>query len=61
MDLTGLMESIVDSDEEEDLAESIDVIKYDYRGRVSVRDSRFSLEPDGAGYGARMPRKGSHR
>lgn len=25
VDLTGLMESIVDSDEEEDLAESIDV------------------------------------
>ena len=26
VDLTGLMESIVDSDEEEDLAESIDVM-----------------------------------
>ena len=28
VDLTGLMESIVDSDEEEDLAESIDVRSY---------------------------------
>lgn len=30
VDLTGLMESIVDSDEEEDLAESIDVSPFYY-------------------------------
>lgn len=31
LDLTGLVESIVDSDEEDDLAESMDVSIYDFQ------------------------------
>lgn len=45
VDLTGLMESIVDSDEEEDLAESIDVmIHFPSHFLIAVRDFG-SMEP----------------